>query len=44
MINRIEIGKINFLNDTVRIRIFYYKDQQTSPIYMDEAIEMDTER
>jgi hypothetical protein len=39
VINRVEIGKINFLNDTVRISIFYYKDQQTSPIYMDETHE-----
>lgn len=37
VINRVEIGKINFLNDTVRISIFYYKDKQTSAIYMDET-------
>lgn len=41
VINRVEIGKINFLNDTVRISIYYYKDQQTSPIYMDETGELD---
>ncbi len=41
VINRVEIGKINFLNDTVRISIYYYKDLQTSPIYMDETHESD---
>ncbi|CAG5082664.1 DUF4956 domain-containing protein [Parvicella tangerina] len=41
VINRVEIGKINFLNDTVRISIYYYKDQQTSPIYMDENDDSD---
>lgn len=40
VINRIEIGKINFLNDTVKITVFYHKDQQTSPIYMDESNEL----
>lgn len=37
VISRIEIGKINFLNDTAQITIHYYKDQQKSPIYMDEG-------
>lgn len=41
VINRIEIGKINFLNDTVAISIYYYKDHQTSPIYQDEATEIE---
>lgn len=41
VINRIEIGKINFLNDTVAISIYYYKDHQTSPIYMDETTQVD---
>lgn len=38
VINRVEIGKINFLNDTVQISIYYYKNLQTSPIYKDEGI------
>lgn len=41
VINRIEIGKINFLNDTVAISIYYYKDRQTSSIYKDEATEVE---
>lgn len=40
VINRVEIGKINFLNDTVSISIYYYKDKQTSSIYMDENQEV----
>lgn len=39
VINRIEIGKMNFLNDTVLITIYYYKDQQKSAIFMDEGTE-----
>jgi hypothetical protein len=27
-INRIEIGKINYLNDTADIKIFYFEDDQ----------------
>jgi hypothetical protein len=27
-INRIEIGKIDFLNDTAQVRIYYYADEQ----------------
>jgi Domain of unknown function (DUF4956) len=34
-INRIEIGKIDFLRDTVLIRIFFFEDQQRSQ--MDES-------
>lgn len=28
IINRFEIGRINFLNDTVQVRLFYYADDQ----------------
>ena len=28
-INRFEIGKINFLDDTVQIRIYYYQEEQS---------------
>lgn len=34
-INRIEIGRINFLRDTVRIRVYYYEDDQEA-IYHDD--------
>jgi hypothetical protein len=27
-INRFEIGKIDFLNDTAQVRIFYYAEEQ----------------
>ena len=36
-ISRFEIGKINFLNDTVQIFIYYYKDDQTGD-FKDEGI------
>ena len=36
-ISRFEIGKINFLNDTVQIFIYYYKDDQTGN-FKDEGI------
>lgn len=32
-INRVEIGKIDFLNDTAQVRIFYYADEQTLSDY-----------
>jgi hypothetical protein len=28
VINRVEVGKIDFLNDTAQVRIFYYADEQ----------------
>ena len=37
MISRFEIGKINFLNDTVQIFIYYYKDDQIGD-FKDEGI------
>ena len=37
LINRFEIGKINFLNDTVQIFIYYYKDDQDGD-FKDEGI------
>lgn len=33
VINRIEIGKIDFLNDTAQLRIFYYADDQSFSDY-----------
>jgi len=35
-INRIEIGKINFLNDTAQIRIYYYAEEQELSDYNSE--------
>lgn len=32
-INRIEIGKIDFLNDTAQVRIFYFADEQALSDY-----------
>jgi hypothetical protein len=32
-INRVEIGKIDFLNDTAQVRIFYYSDEQSLSDY-----------
>jgi hypothetical protein len=32
-INRVEIGKIDFLNDTAQIRIFYFDDDQAFSDY-----------
>ncbi len=33
VINRVEIGKIDFLNDTAQVRIYYYSDDQTFSDY-----------
>jgi hypothetical protein len=33
VINRVEVGKIDFLNDTAQVRIFYYADEQTLSDY-----------
>ena len=41
VINRFEIGKINFLNDTVQVFIYYYKDDQTGN-FKDEGISNDS--
>lgn len=35
-INRVEIGKLNFLDDTAQVRIFYYADDQNISDYNDE--------
>ena len=35
-INRFEVGKIDFLNDTASVRIFYYADDQTFSDYSAE--------
>ncbi len=32
-INRLEVGKINFLDDTAQVRIFYYDDEQALSDY-----------
>jgi hypothetical protein len=37
VINRIEVGKINFLNDTALLRIFYYGDDQAMSDYNSES-------
>ena len=29
-INRIEVGKINFLNDTAQISVFFYQHEQAA--------------
>jgi hypothetical protein len=34
-INRVEIGKIDFLRDTAMVKIYFYEDQQES--HMDET-------
>ena len=33
VINRVEVGKIDFLSDTAQIRVFYYADDQTLSDY-----------
>jgi hypothetical protein len=33
IINRIEVGKIDFLSDTAQVRVFYYADDQTLSDY-----------
>lgn len=35
-INRIEIGRINFLRDTVRIKVFYFESEQDSIFHDDD--------
>lgn len=35
-INRFEVGKINFLNDTAQVRIFYYAEEQAFSDYHNE--------
>lgn len=36
-INRFEIGKINFLDDTAQVRIYYFADEQSFSDYHNEA-------
>jgi hypothetical protein len=33
VINRVEVGRIDFLNDTAQVRIYYYADEQTFSDY-----------
>ena len=33
IINRVEVGKIDFLSDTAQVRVFYYADDQTLSDY-----------
>jgi hypothetical protein len=33
LINRVEVGRIDFLNDTALIRIYYFADEQTFSDY-----------
>lgn len=35
-LNRVEIGRINFLRDTVRIKIYYYEDDAKSIFHVDD--------
>jgi len=35
-INRIEIGRINFLRDTVRIKVYYYETDQEAIFHEDD--------
>jgi hypothetical protein len=35
-LNRVEIGRINFLRDTVRIKIYYYEDDAESIFHVDD--------
>jgi hypothetical protein len=35
-INRVEVGKINFLDDTAQVRIYYYDDDQAFSDYSSE--------
>lgn len=37
IINRIEVGKLNFLDDTAQVRIFYYADEQILSDYNEES-------
>lgn len=37
VINRVEIGKINFLDDTAQIRIFYFDDEQGFSDYNEQS-------
>ncbi len=37
-ISRIEIGRINFLNDTAKVIIYFYLEDQEGGIYQDEGI------
>lgn len=37
-INRIEIGKINFLNDTAQVRIYYFAEEQELSDYNSEEV------
>ena len=32
-INRVEVGKINFLDDTAQVRIYYYDNEQAFSDY-----------
>lgn len=35
-INRVEIGRISFLRDTVRLKIYYFEDDQESAFHVDD--------
>lgn len=37
IINRVEVGKLNFLDDTAQVRIFYYADEQILSDYNEES-------
>ncbi len=37
-INRVEIGKINYLDDTAQLRVYYYDDEQGYSDYNEQAV------
>lgn len=37
-INRVEIGKINFLNDTAQVRVYYFAEEQNLSDYNSEEV------
>lgn len=37
VINRVEVGKINFMDDTAQLRIFYFDDEQGFSDYNDQV-------
>jgi hypothetical protein len=43
IINRIEIGRINFLRDTVRIKVYYYEHDQEAVFHHDDYGKSDSD-
>lgn len=38
-INRVEVGKIDFLRDTANLQVFFFEDEQTYPQYEERVLE-----